>query len=393
MQGTWLHKDTLISYTPHNATPTNKILGFDLDHTLIDQKSGKTFPVDGDDWKLLFDNVKSTLQDEFKAGKTIVIFTNQSGIGKGKVTFELLQQRIGGFIAEIGIPIWVYASTCGNHYRKPATAMWSKMIADFKIKPSIAECMYVGDAAGRIKDWNLNCVVAGTKEKGKKKDFSCSDRKFAHNVGITFKTPEEYFQSAPPPAANLWTWDGGLNGAEFLKTYKAPSIGSVKIPKNTKKQEMVFMVGPPASGKSTYCQRYYPNYVRINQDTLKTKVKCLKRAREALDAGDSLVIDNTNPKKKDRKEFLDLIVGAGKGNVQTTALVLDTPKDLALHLNELRVKMTKGAVDNIPMVVYHTYFKYFEEPSNDEGFDHIVHTPFTLTFESDEHKKLFCEIS
>ena len=35
--------------------------------------------------------------------------------------------------------------------------------------------VYVGDAAGRAKNW----------EPGKPKDFSCSDRKFAANLGVS----------------------------------------------------------------------------------------------------------------------------------------------------------------------------------------------------------------
>lgn len=38
------------------------------------------------------------------------------------------------------------------------------------------------------------------------------------------------------------------------------------------------MVGPPASGKSTFFKRYLEkhNYVSINRDTLQTVAKCLK---------------------------------------------------------------------------------------------------------------------
>ena len=37
------------------------------------------------------------------------------------------------------------------------------------------ESFYVGDAAGRIKNWDA----------GKPKDFSCTDRMFAHNCGLS----------------------------------------------------------------------------------------------------------------------------------------------------------------------------------------------------------------
>jgi adenylate kinase family enzyme len=41
---------------------------------------------------------------------------------------------------------------------------------------------------------------------------------------------------------------------------------------------MVVMIGPPASGKSTFSKKYFTpyGYVHINRDTLKTQDKCLK---------------------------------------------------------------------------------------------------------------------
>ena len=41
---------------------------------------------------------------------------------------------------------------------------------------------------------------------------------------------------------------------------------------------MILMIGPPASGKSTFTKKYLVphNYVHINRDTLQTQEKCLK---------------------------------------------------------------------------------------------------------------------
>ena len=69
---------------------------------------------------------------------------------------------------------------------------------------------------------------------------------------------------------------------------------------------MILFVGSPASGKSTFWKTHLPTYIRVNRDTLKTKEKCLKAAEQAITKGESLVIDNTNPTKEDRKAYVDL---------------------------------------------------------------------------------------
>ena len=50
------------------------------------------------------------------------------------------------------------------------------------IEVDLSQSIYVGDAAGRPEI-----------PKVKKKDFSTSDRLFALNIGLNFKTPEEMF--------------------------------------------------------------------------------------------------------------------------------------------------------------------------------------------------------
>ena len=55
--------------------------------------------------------------------------------------------------------------------------MWSFLVehCNKSVEVDLANCFYVGDAAGRAKNW----------APGKAKDFSCSDRMFAHNLSIS----------------------------------------------------------------------------------------------------------------------------------------------------------------------------------------------------------------
>ncbi len=134
----------------------------------------------------------------------------------------------------------------------------------------------------------------------------------------------------------------------------------------------------------------------MNQDTLKTKVKCVKACEQALGDGKSVVIDNTNPSASVRKEYTSLAAKKSKyfiiiyhSEIPFKCLLFNTDLDLAHHLNFFREKI-KG-VRRIPDVGYNMFKKNFEEPSIDEGFDKVVKVNWIPEFESDEHKQIFLE--
>ncbi len=58
---------------------------------------------------------------------------------------------------------------------------------------------------------------------------------------------------------------------------------------------MVICVGSPGSGKSTFVNTFFADYVRINNDDLKTKEKCMKACEQNLKEKKSVIVDNTNP--------------------------------------------------------------------------------------------------
>jgi predicted kinase len=65
---------------------------------------------------------------------------------------------------------------------------------------------------------------------------------------------------------------------------------------------------PQASGKSSWAKKHLVSsgYVWVNQDTLKTKEKCVAAAKSALESGKSPVIDNTNSDRATRALYIKL---------------------------------------------------------------------------------------
>lgn len=79
--------------------------------------------------------------------------------------------------------------------------------------------IFVGDAGGRT----AQLKNAETGAAAVAKDFSCSDRNFAHNVGIAYKTPEEFFLDEP---AREFVRDFDLTSYPYSETGADGSDGS-----------------------------------------------------------------------------------------------------------------------------------------------------------------------
>jgi len=270
---------------------------------------------------------------------------------------------------ELGFPI--QACICGaeDHWRKPSPAMWEFIVGGHNEGKAVDrdQSFFCGDAAGRPKEW----------QTGAKKDFSSSDRAFAFNIGVPFKTPEECFlaQSISP---TLLSWDG-IDPLQYLNDSKESKefTGSLPI---CRKKDMVIMVGLPASGKSHFSKTHFVpgGYEWVNRDTLSTAEKCLKVAQAALKAGKCVVIDNTNPDPAARKPFID---AATKAGCTVRAFVWSTPREVCEHLNWVRVKETKGAVRRLPDVAFNVCNKKFTPPTLDEGFSEICSCKFVPNFD------------
>ena len=110
----------------YNPSAVSKIAGFDMDWTIIKTKSGSTFPKNAYDWELLYgEKTSKKLQDLYKAGYNIVIFTNQAGVEIGKTKIADLKIKFNDIQKKVGVPMHFMASLSKeSKYRKPKSGMW-----------------------------------------------------------------------------------------------------------------------------------------------------------------------------------------------------------------------------------------------------------------------------
>ena len=356
------------------SQPSSKVLGFDMDSTLIATKSGKTFPTNDQDWRILYPNIPTVLQKSVADGYRIVIFTNQKGIQEGKQDKAGMKNKIKNILNELGITALAMVSCGDDEYRKPCTGMWDYFTKNLNvgIDVELSVSKYIGDAAGR--------PARGSR----KKDFNDTDSKYAANIGIPFETPEKFFLGERD---DLPVFE--INPKSIKKN--GPVLKGDSNNENIKKPhtEVIIFVGSPGSGKSNFWKNYLADYTRVNNDTLKSREKCLKVMRASLQSKKSCVIDNTNPTAIVRAEYIKV---AKEFGVPVRCFVFKLPKEMAFHLDTLR-RVNKfrthlsGRVGSMPI---HKFYKDFEEPKENEGICEIKEVELVGgPFESTEDEKLF----
>ncbi|KAJ6044595.1 hypothetical protein N7499_007097 [Penicillium canescens] len=365
--------------TSENQVPSSsgkrRIAGFDLDSTLIKTKSGNVFPKSATDWQWWNDKVPGRLKELNSEGYQVVIFSNQKKISVQKdikggrsesKSLSNFKEKMTVVLTQLDIPVSVYAATTDPEYRKPRLGMWHEFLDDYDLDVAgvdLPGSIFVGDAAGRPGD------------------HSGVDRGLATNIGMPFKTPEEFFLGeTTEPATKLF--DPML----YVKSEEEPAKPF------TRKHpvELVLFCGSPGAGKSTFYWTHLEplDYERVNQDMLKTRPKCLKVAREHLEAKKSVVVDNTNADPETRAHWTSL---AKELKVPIRCVQFISTPDLCKHNNAVRAsnkELNPESRTSLPGIAFGDFARRFKAPTLDEGFDDIIPVEFQFRG-SDEAKALW----
>ena len=157
-----------------------KILFGDLDGTIIETKSGQTFPKDADDWKFKEGILESI---DAYAPLHLHIVSNQGGVEKGYITAIALKKkmhRIAGRLINLFPEASVSFDYCtsldkNDKRRKPNTGMLEHFYSMTSYDKK--DALMIGDASG------------------KEGDFSDSDKKCAENFGIAYMDVNDFIKA------------------------------------------------------------------------------------------------------------------------------------------------------------------------------------------------------
>jgi bifunctional polynucleotide phosphatase/kinase len=391
---------TMYYHLPEKKYNSEKLLILDLDWTLIQPQLGNVFPLSEDDWSFRFPTKK--INEYYAKGYKIVVFSNQMATFEGKlnIDFEGFKRRWTNISNGLNVPAYILIASKDDFYRKPLIGMWEYVCSDLNgdVKVDKKQCIFVGDAAGRSK---------GDKNKA---DFSDSDLKMALNAGIDFQTPEQFFKGEKYDKAAVIARINAKSFDSALYLQKLPEIKK-KNQSNWDKLEKLFtgqiknaprvlmFCGSPSAGKSSLGRRVVDfatdsgnKWQLFSLDIIKTKEKMKQLMNKVLmdENGGGVIVDCTNGNVNPRTEWIQM---AQMFNSSIWCLRLITEKNLSFHLNNLR-KARCGADPNygskfIPNVAIHRYFKSYEEPQLEEGFDEILNFEVEPIFKTKKEEKEF----
>ena len=128
----------------------------------------------------------------------------------------------------------------------------------------------------------------------------------------------------------------------------------------------VIFIGMQASGKTSfYKARFFASHIRINLDMLKTRHREAAIFKACIAARQSLVIDNTNPRREDRRRY---IASMKQNGFSIDGYYFQSVLNACMTRNSLRAG--KERIPEKGLLATHAALQL---PRYDEGFDRLFY--------------------
>jgi DNA 3'-phosphatase len=351
----WKTIDT-VSYYIHPKFKYNPSVSiFNLFGTIIKFKDS----TDNDFlFEYLFDNIDDKLIDINEKGASIIIIQH---ICSSKM--NQIQGLVDNLIKTLNIPIVVFLTSKFNKYSKPFTNIYKVIELLYKkekknINKKVSIC--VGNQACRV----LQSTNMYNNSYYKKIDSSGKDRAFAKNIGLTFCTPEIFFNNDN----TLITWKYadniiGQTERKLLVSYKPiqPVIIDEINTLTKSNNYLIIITGTPSCGKTTLAKKikgkwdvdYKMGVVHhISEHSYDDISKIYDDISSSL-VTNSVIIDITH-----NYEYIQKIVELAS-DLKKSVLFIGIKIETSLNIlfNFIQVQMSKNTKTIVNTISYLTKFK------------------------------------
>jgi bifunctional polynucleotide phosphatase/kinase len=293
------------------------------------------FPKSLDDWKWKNDAVVPKLKEMYNMGYEIVIVSNQK-----KMKGDEVRAKAKMIYDDLSLPFVFISGHSDLYYRKPQLGLLEVLIEYiFKERSNIdPSSIFLGDSAADLyfaRNTNI---------------------RFVHTDMFFLGTQHKEFAKIEAKAHPLTEW--------VSKTAASLSPLSLLPALKSSSKHLVIMVGSPASGKSYYSHELEKKgFLRINKDTMKVDKVMLKAFDKGIQAGQNIVIDNTNPTKEARAKWIE---AAKNASYSVTIVWMNFPMPVVEFLDNYRIYKNKNEDTHVPAVAMRVYYKKLEAPTQDE---------------------------
>lgn len=142
-------------------------------------------------------------------------------------------------------------------------------------------------------------------------------------------------------------------------------------PADRPRPELAVLVGLPGAGKTTFVRSRLSGHTHVSKDLMggarDRNARQMALVIQALAAGQSIVVDNTNVRAADRAP---LVAAAHAAGARAVAYLFDATAKECLARNRAREGKTR-----VPDVAIHVSRARLQAPTREEGFDalFVVH--------------------